>query len=151
MKKEIGMLAGGTGLTPMLQVIKEIIQNPDDHTQVHFLFANQTDEDILLKEELDWIAKNHSNIKITYVVTTTTTTTTTTEGKMWSGGYTGMITQEMIAKHLPTPSKDHWILVCGPPGFMEAISGKKTPDYQQGPVKGHLKALGYTDEMVFKF
>ncbi|RWW89372.1 hypothetical protein BHE74_00001689 [Ensete ventricosum] len=38
MKKNIGMIAGGTGITPMLQVIKAILKNPDDNTQVTFYF-----------------------------------------------------------------------------------------------------------------
>jgi cytochrome-b5 reductase len=28
MKKHLGMIAGGTGLTPMLQVIRAIVENP---------------------------------------------------------------------------------------------------------------------------
>lgn len=36
-------IAGGTGLTPMLQVIEAILKNPDDKTQVYdetpFLYA----------------------------------------------------------------------------------------------------------------
>jgi cytochrome-b5 reductase len=34
MKKQIGMIAGGTGITPMLQVVRAILKNPDDNTQV---------------------------------------------------------------------------------------------------------------------
>jgi NAD(P)H-flavin reductase len=33
-KKQIGMIAGGTGVTPMLQVLDAILSNPDDNTQV---------------------------------------------------------------------------------------------------------------------
>ena len=39
-----GMVAGGTGLTPMLQVIKEILRNPEDKTSVHLIFANNGEE-----------------------------------------------------------------------------------------------------------
>lgn len=49
------------------------------------------------------------------------------------------------------PSADTLVLVCGPPGFMEAVSGSKTPDYKQGDVSGILKRLGYNETMVFKF
>ncbi|KAG5460664.1 MAG: hypothetical protein BJ554DRAFT_7254 [Olpidium bornovanus] len=40
------------GLTPMLQVIKKILNNPDDKTKVSLLFANQEGRDILLKSEV---------------------------------------------------------------------------------------------------
>ncbi|XP_023077597.1 NADH-cytochrome b5 reductase 3 isoform X4 [Piliocolobus tephrosceles] len=39
--KSVGMIAGGTGITPMLQVIRAIMKDPDDHTVCHLLFANQ--------------------------------------------------------------------------------------------------------------
>jgi cytochrome-b5 reductase len=37
----IGMIAGGTGITPMLQVIHAIFDNPSDKTVVKLLYANQ--------------------------------------------------------------------------------------------------------------
>ena len=57
-------IAGGSGLTPMLQVIKEIARNPEDTTEVMFVFANQTVEDIILKKELDELAAKHKNINV---------------------------------------------------------------------------------------
>jgi len=41
-KKNIGMIAGGTGITPMLQIIRAIMKNPNDKTQMWLIFANQT-------------------------------------------------------------------------------------------------------------
>jgi len=49
----------------MLQVIKEIARNPEDTTEVNFVFANQSLEDIILKKELDEIAATHNNINVT--------------------------------------------------------------------------------------
>lgn len=39
--KNIGMIAGGSGLTPMLQILRAIAHSPKDRTQVTFIFANQ--------------------------------------------------------------------------------------------------------------
>ena len=39
--KHVGMMAGGTGITPMLQVIRAILKHPDDQTHVSLIFANQ--------------------------------------------------------------------------------------------------------------
>merc|ERR1711865_80013 len=39
--KSIGMVAGGTGLTPMLQVINEVIGNGDDDTKMTLIYGNQ--------------------------------------------------------------------------------------------------------------
>ena len=45
-------------------MIKEIARNPEDKTQVSFVFANQTVDDIILKEELDDIVAKHDNINV---------------------------------------------------------------------------------------
>ncbi|XP_061678008.1 NADH-cytochrome b5 reductase 2 isoform X2 [Syngnathoides biaculeatus] len=57
--KHIAMIAGGTGITPMLQLIRTITGDPSDKTMCHLIFANQTEEDILLREELHELEKNY--------------------------------------------------------------------------------------------
>lgn len=39
--KYIGMIAGGTGITPMLQLIRQIFKDSGDHVKLWLLFANQ--------------------------------------------------------------------------------------------------------------
>ena len=38
--KEIGLIAGGSGLTPMLQVAQELLNTIEDETKLSLLFAN---------------------------------------------------------------------------------------------------------------
>ncbi|XP_059637998.1 NADH-cytochrome b5 reductase-like protein [Cornus florida] len=142
MKKHIGMIAGGSGITPMLQIIDYILKNPDDNTQVSLLYANVSPDDILLKQKLDALAASHPNLKVFYTVDN--------PSKDWRGG-TGFISKDMAVKGLPGPSDDTLILVCGPPGMMKYISGDKAKDYSQGELTGILKDLGFTEEMVYKF
>eukprot|EP01114_Cavostelium_apophysatum_P004839 TRINITY_DN1524_c0_g1_i1.p1 TRINITY_DN1524_c0_g1~~TRINITY_DN1524_c0_g1_i1.p1 ORF type:complete len:337 (-),score=95.05 TRINITY_DN1524_c0_g1_i1:18-1028(-) len=141
-KKEIGMIAGGTGLTPMLQVAHEILKNPEDKTKVTFVFANIEERDILLKKELDEMAKKHKNFKVYYVLEK--------PPKDWKQGK-GYVSANIIKEQLPQPSDDNLIMVCGPPPMMDAISGRKNPDFTQGEVSGILKDLGYTANQVRKF
>uniref|UniRef100_A0A1D1Y7U9 NADH-cytochrome b5 reductase n=1 Tax=Anthurium amnicola TaxID=1678845 RepID=A0A1D1Y7U9_9ARAE len=142
MKKQIGMIAGGTGITPMLQVITAILKNPDDNTQVSLLYANVSPDDVMLKGKLDELAASHPNLKIFYTVDRSS--------KNWRGG-SGYISKDMILKGLPGPGEDTMILVCGPPGMMQHISGEKAKDWTQGELSGLLKETGYTEEMVYKF
>ncbi|KAJ8751496.1 hypothetical protein K2173_016720 [Erythroxylum novogranatense] len=142
MKKHIGMIAGGTGITPMLQVIEAILKNPYDNTQVSLIYANISPDDILLKQKLDFLAACHPNFKIFYTVDN--------PSKNWKGGI-GYVSKDMAMKGLPGPSDDALILVCGPPGMMKHISGEKAKDYSQGELTGVLKELGYTEQMVYKF
>ena len=40
------MIAGGTGLTPMYQIIKSSLKDPDDRTKLCLIYANIEEEDI---------------------------------------------------------------------------------------------------------
>ncbi|KAJ7527962.1 hypothetical protein O6H91_16G078500 [Diphasiastrum complanatum] len=142
MKKNIGMIAGGTGVTPMLQIIEEILNNPEDNTQIAFLYGNLSPEEILLKERIDALAESHPNLKVFYIVDKPT------DG--WRGG-SGYITKDLIVKGMPAPADDILILVCGPPGMMKHISGDKAPDRSQGELSGLLKEAGYKADQVYKF
>ncbi|XP_072984206.1 NADH-cytochrome b5 reductase-like protein [Typha latifolia] len=141
MKRKIGMIAGGTGITPMLQVIKAVLKNPDDKTQVSLLYANVSPDDILLKGELDRLSASYPNFKVFYTVDK--------PSKNWRGGV-GHISKDIILKGLPGPTEDSLILVCGPPGMMKHVSGDKA-NRSQGELTGLLKEVGYTEEMVYKF
>jgi NAD(P)H-flavin reductase len=67
MYENIGMIAGGTGITPMFQVIQYILENPEDNTNVSLIFANVSIDDILLKNDLEKFTK-HPQFKLYYVL-----------------------------------------------------------------------------------
>lgn len=93
MVRHFGMIAGGTGITPMLQVIRAIIRGraTGDKTEVDLIFANVTAQDILLKEDLDALAKEDSGFRVHYVLDKPP------EG--WTGGV-GFVTADMITVRL---------------------------------------------------
>lgn len=67
--RAFGMTAGGSGITPMFQVARAVLENPSDKTMVHLIYANVTLDDILLKDELDGLARNYPDrFKIYYVL-----------------------------------------------------------------------------------
>ncbi|KAA8516284.1 hypothetical protein F0562_016577 [Nyssa sinensis] len=67
--RAFGMLAGGSGITPMFQVARATLENLKDTTKVHLIYANVSFEDILLKEELDGLATNYPDrFKVYYVL-----------------------------------------------------------------------------------
>jgi cytochrome-b5 reductase len=143
MKASIGMVAGGTGITPMLQVIEEVLRNPEDKTTLSLVFGNVTQEDILLKSRIDALAAKHpKQFKVLYLLDKPPAN--------WKGG-SGYVTAAMLKETMPTPNEKHLVLVCGPPGMMEAVSGGKAKDFTQGELKGVLRQLGYNASEVFKF
>ncbi|KAG0256768.1 NADH-cytochrome b5 reductase [Mortierella polycephala] len=137
MCRAIGMIAGGTGLTPMLQIIRAIVKNPNDKTQVNFIFANVTEEDIILKAELDRLSEKHPQFKVYYVLNNPPAD--------WTGGV-GFVNADMIKEHLPAPANDIKILLCGPPPMIAAMS-KVTQELGYDKVN----AVSKLPDQVFKF
>ncbi|KAI8116467.1 NADH-cytochrome b5 reductase 3 [Lucilia cuprina] len=68
--KRVNMIAGGTGITPMLQLVRDVLKHSEkDKTELALLFANQSEKDILLRNELDELAKKHPDqFKVWYTV-----------------------------------------------------------------------------------
>jgi cytochrome-b5 reductase len=104
--KHIGMIAGGTGITPMLQIITEILKRSDDDTIISLIFGNVTYEDIILRDHLNALAKKHTNAFNLYYVLDK-------PPKDWDMG-SGFITSAMIKQQFPGPDKDNFVLLCGP-------------------------------------
>ncbi|KAJ6900935.1 NADH--cytochrome b5 reductase 1-like isoform X1 [Populus alba x Populus x berolinensis] len=127
--RAFGMIAGGSGITPLFQLTRAILENPEDKTIVHLIYANSTFEDILLKGDLDEFAsKFPDRFKIYYVLSQ--------PPEAWTGG-SGHVSKEMIQNHCPPPAPDIQILKCGPPGMHEAMAA-------------HLNELGYTSSMQYE-
>ncbi|KAH8683571.1 nitrate reductase [Ilyonectria robusta] len=114
MVRRFGMIAGGTGITPMMQVMRAIQRGRcnGDKTEVDLIFANVTAEDILLKEDLDALALQDPCIHVHYVLNQAPTG--------WKGGI-GFVTPEMMKMWLPEPARDIKILFCGPPPMVAAM------------------------------
>ncbi|GCC34855.1 hypothetical protein chiPu_0013332 [Chiloscyllium punctatum] len=109
--KQVGMIAGGTGITPMLQLIRAIVKDPEDQTICHLLFANQTEKDILLQSELEEIEAEYPHRVIIWY-----TLDRAPEGWKYSEGF---VNEQMIKEHLPPAADSVLILLCGPPPMIQ--------------------------------
>ncbi|KAL4984344.1 hypothetical protein BDW68DRAFT_193721 [Aspergillus falconensis] len=136
--KKIGMIAGGTGITPMYQLIRAICEDPTDTTEISLIYANRTEEDILMRNELEAFARNFPrNVKIWYMLDT--------PPEKWSFG-AGYVTAEIMRERLPMADKDTRIMLCGPPGMVNAC--------RKGLVALGYKAPGAVakmDDQIFCF
>jgi cytochrome-b5 reductase len=140
----VGMIAGGTGLTPMFQVLLEILNNPDDKTKVTLLYANKTEDDILLRQTLDEMAsKSQGQFQVKY-------TLDQPPAAAWEGE-TGFVSSAMIQRSaLPAPGSGSMVFICGPPPMMKAVCGPKSKK-EQGEVGGVLQDMGYASSEIYKF
>jgi len=110
-----GLVAGGTGITPIMQLCRAVFRDSKDTTTtMSILYANQTEEDILLRTELEEYAKEYpSRFKFHYTVDHPPET-----GWNYS---TGFINKEMLEKCMPKAASDgsSQILMCGPPPMLK--------------------------------
>jgi len=126
--KHFGLICGGTGIAPMYQLIKSVLDNPHDQTFVTVLFGNKSEEDILMREELE-AACTDPRIKVYYTVD---------NGNADWKGFTGFVTKEMLQKTMPAPGKGTLIATCGPGPMNRMLTTQ-------------LAELGYPEDAVFKF
>jgi nitrate reductase (NAD(P)H) len=125
----MSMIAGGTGITPMYKVIKDVLRRGDD-VQLALLYANQTPDDILLREELDELAATHDNFRVWYTVDRAP--------EDWAFS-TGFIDEAMVREHLCEAGEGRVALLCGPPPMIKFAC---VPN---------LEKLGYDDSTIIAF
>lgn len=137
-RKHLGMIAGGTGITPMYQIIRTIALDPRDRTKVTLLYGNRTEADILLKHEIDeLVAKRPGQITVHYILDS--------PDPEWKG-HSGFITKEMMQELLPGPTKGSQLLLCGP---LPMVSIMKKNAVSLGFPKA--KPVSKMDDQVFSF
>lgn len=127
--RRLNMVCGGTGITPMWQVFRAILEDPADETEISLVFANVTEDDILMRDQLDQMAETYDKFFVYYVLEE--------PPARWRGGV-GYVTQPILEEHFGPPQSDYLALMCGPPPMNKAM-------------KTILANIGYKDDQVFKF
>ncbi|KAL6525163.1 Nitrate reductase [NADH] 1 [Orobanche minor] len=122
--KKLAMVAGGTGITPIYQLMQAILKDPEDETEMYVVYANRTEDDILLRDALDaWAEKYPDRVKVWYVVQECMK-----EGWRYS---LGLVTENVLREHIPAAAEYSLALACGPPPML------------QFAVKPNLEKMGY--------
>jgi len=126
------MIAGGTGITPVMQVASEILRHPEDKTKLSLVFACRTEGDLLMRSTLDAWAETHSDkFKVHYVLSAGAPAG-------WKHS-TGFVNKDIFEKELYPAGDDVHTLMCGPPIMLEKAC---VPN---------LAALGHKDSRMFAF
>jgi cytochrome-b5 reductase len=141
-KKTITMCAGGTGITPIVQMLHALLGTAGDETQVTLIFGNKTQKDMLCRELLDsWAEDFKARFKVVHVLSDAAGDDT------WAGAK-GFITRELLEQHCAPASDDGLVIICGPPPMYNALCG---PRDKPEEITGILKDMGYTPTQVYKF
>ncbi|MBN1381349.1 MAG: FAD-dependent oxidoreductase [Deltaproteobacteria bacterium] len=96
-------LAGGSGVTPFMSIIRETVEQKLP-LQIHLLYGSRSPDDIIFGDELKRIAATHLNIEVDFVISE--------PPKGWSG-LTGLLDAGTILSTVgPVDGKTFFI--CGP-------------------------------------
>ncbi|KAF7278199.1 hypothetical protein GWI33_008693 [Rhynchophorus ferrugineus] len=113
------MLAGGTGITPMLSLILFLLERRIKKCQfIRLLFFNRTEKDILFKTQLASLAASDQRLKINNILSEPNETWTGEKGHVNS-----QLIQDCLEEHLKDTGytiKDIFVFICGPPKFNDA-------------------------------
>lgn len=135
----VALIAGGAGITPMYQLARGILHNPDDRTRVTLVWGVNTDEDIFLRDKFAaFEAKHPGRFKAVYVVATPEA-----GSKYQKGFVTAQVLERAGLKAGEAKNQDVKVLVCGPPAMEKALGGKKGT--------GVLAELGYRPDQIYSF
>ncbi|KAJ5727878.1 hypothetical protein N7493_005698 [Penicillium malachiteum] len=103
--KSFTMICGGTGITPIFQVLRAVMQDPNDPTTCVVLDGNRLEEDILCRAELDaYVALDSRKCTVVHTLSKASDT--------WVGRR-GRISEELIKEYAPAVGESMAIL-CGP-------------------------------------
>ncbi|RAH64062.1 nitrate reductase NiaD [Aspergillus aculeatinus CBS 121060] len=99
------MICGGTGITPVFQVLRAVMQDQADPTTCVVLNGNRQEEDILCRTELDaFAAVDNNKCQIVH--------TLTQAPDSWTGRR-GRISEDML-REFAVNDGESMVLVCGP-------------------------------------
>jgi len=126
-----GLLAGGAGITPMLQLAYAALHDPKDSCSFTMIYANKTADDILCRDIIeDMVQKSGGRFQVHY--------TLDFPPPNWAHKK-GFITADMIRECMPPPEEKPIICMCGPPPMVEYACKK------------NLDALNYPKDLTVAF
>ena len=127
--KSFCMICGGSGITPIFQVLRAVMQDPTDTTRCVVFDGNRLVEDILCRDELDaFAAADPKKCKLIYSLT---------QGPEHWTGLRGRLSGELVKEHVENDGET-MVLICGPEALEKSIHAA-------------LLDQGWNDENLLRF
>ena len=106
--KKVLLLSAGSGITPMLSMLRfmSVIQS---NNEIVFFHSAHTEQDLIARSTIDSLAMHHGNCQVIYTLTQQV-------NPYWQG-YQGRLNQRMLANISKLNQFD--VYVCGPKGFRQ--------------------------------
>jgi predicted ferric reductase len=105
------LIGGGVGITPLISMVRTLAER-EDARPVLLFYGSKDWESVTFREELDRLAAERPSLTVVHVLET---------GHDGWSGETGMITAEVLRRHLPKRFLRLQYFVCGPGPMMDAM------------------------------
>ena len=109
----ICLVAGGTGITPLMAMLRHRNKSLA-HVPASLIYSVRGLADIVYRDELDAMAHGDRNLRIVYALTRE-------QPSNWSG-HLGRVNEMLLASNSFAREHNPSIFICGPTGFVESIS-----------------------------
>lgn len=113
-QKKYVLFAGGSGITPMMSIIKSILFIEKQST-ITLFYANREPDNIIFKDEIDKLEQSHQALKVIYIFDN--------PPNDFPDEQSGLLNQEkiqiLLQKHQLTDADEYFI--CGPTPMMQLI------------------------------
>jgi nitrate reductase (NAD(P)H) len=114
--KRFVMICGGSGITPIFQVLRAVMKDAEDETKCLLLDGNRLEEDILCREDMDSLIKgNETRCRLLHALTQPTDS--------WTG-LRGRVGKELLEKEVgrcENKEGEELVLICGPEALEKSV------------------------------
>jgi ring-1,2-phenylacetyl-CoA epoxidase subunit PaaE len=115
--RNIVMFAGGSGITPLMSIIKTILP-AETKSKVYLVYGSRNEEDIIFKKQLDQLEMQYQGrFKVVHVLTKPSYTWTGYKTRINQASAVIFLKQD-IGVHIP--ESEYYL--CGPEGMMEQVT-----------------------------
>jgi ferredoxin-NADP reductase len=111
--RPVYLLAGGTGVTPLMSMLRHRDRQPSRPPAL-LTYSARTWEDIVYRDELKAMMRRDSSFRLVYALTRQ-------QPEDWTG-HRGRITKGLLSANWFPPAHNPVIYVCGPTSFVETAA-----------------------------
>jgi ferredoxin-NADP reductase len=108
----IVLIAGGVGVTPLMSITRFLLDR-SWKGDIFFLFACKSKDNVIYREELEYLARRHPNLHIAFVLDELS-------GALDDIYVSGRITADLLRDRVPNIASRR-VHICGPPGMIAAV------------------------------
>ncbi len=123
--RELIMIAGGVGITPMLSMLR-FMADRNDQRPITLIWSNRSPETVVFTGEMDALAAQLTALRHVPIFTRIKV----------NGKRTGRLDRKVLKTILDGCSRKATVFICGPPQMMQQV-------------KADLKALGFSSRLIF--